>query len=103
MHAAKRFEKDFDADFATLLRVHFGVNWARDLPRGALIGKVNLIACMSAGKMPEGHEHTDDYQCGDFSEGRFAWRRGGYLRFATPIPYVGRQGFFDVPDEIVFA
>jgi len=38
---------------------------------------------------------------GDFSAGRYAWELRNPIRFADPIPCTGRQGFWEVPDELV--
>jgi hypothetical protein len=70
------------------------------LPLGALIGIVNLVGCDRADALPIGHSITDDYHCGDFSPGRYAWRRAEYKLFDQPIPYRGAQGIFEVPDHI---
>ena len=43
------------------------------------------------------HLTEDDRECGNFSEGRFAWQADKFELFDEPIPYRGAQGFFDVP------
>src|SRR6266581_3369261 len=47
VHAAKRFEKDFELDdpLRLILDDEFGRHWAMDLPTGALIGMVNVVGC----------------------------------------------------------
>ena len=72
-----------------------------DRPRGALIGAVKLVACKRTEDMPDGFEVTDDYVCGDFSFGRYAWERSEYRLFADPIPYRGMQGIFNVPEQLL--
>lgn len=42
------------------------------------------------------HSFRDDFQCGNFDEGRYAWRRRGSFKFKTPVPFRGAQGFFGV-------
>jgi hypothetical protein len=88
-------------DLGDICLDQFGPHWRSTLPTGALIGMVNLVGCEAVEGMPIGHQSTDDYHCGDFSTGRFAWRRAAFKRFAKPIPYKGKQGFFFVPDEVV--
>lgn len=104
VHAAKKFVKTADEDLGPILEDEFGGHWSKDLPTGALIGTLELIDCT----MITSDEHgvmvaagSDDFMCGDFSGGRFAWRRGTYRVFQTPIPYIGRQGWFDVADDLV--
>lgn len=82
------------------------------LPLGALLGAVVLNGCWriaaGAGDAPFPHgathglkpAHDADVTCGDWSMGRWAWRRADrFVRFATPVPYKGKQGFFYVPDD----
>lgn len=95
VHAAKRFVKAHGPELRAILKAEFGECWYSDLPTGALIGVVKLVACNSTDGLAVA---DDDRQCGDFSSGRFAWQRAEYRRFEAPIPYIGHQGFFDVPN-----
>jgi hypothetical protein len=101
VHAAKRFEKDFPPgdEMREILDDEFGGHWAMDLPTGAIIGAVDLVSCR---RMPEdaNPEHEDDYVCGNWEEGRFAWRRAAIVKLTEPIPYRGRQSMFTLPDDI---
>lgn len=109
VHAAKKFVKDFDGDLASILREHFGPFWYRDMPTGALIGTVHVTACEKTETVfPPGKMATDmtptertDYECGDFYEGRYAWKGDHPIIFPEPIPYRGAQGIFSVPDNIL--
>lgn len=102
VHAAKRKIDDFAGDrLDDICDSLWGHHWGMELPRGALVGMVNLVGCTSTDMMPIGHQSTDDYECGDFAEGRYAWRRAAFRVFATAIPYRGRQGMFEVPDNIL--
>lgn len=42
-----------------------------------------------------------EYALGNYESGRFAWGLSDVVRVANPIPCVGRQGFFDLPDEVM--
>jgi hypothetical protein len=101
VHAAKKIIRDIDGPLRTILDDEFGGHWAMDLPAGALIGIVNLVAIVPTETLPLEHRATDDFHCGDFSPGRFAWRRGFFRRFETPIPYRGHQAMFEVPHSVV--
>lgn len=111
VHAAKRFEKDIDAGdpLGIILTAEFGTQWARALPTGVLIGIVHIVDCLrtediTSAWAPEAVPlaEWENYHCGDFYTGRFAFRRSEHFRrFAQPIPYRGQQGLFDVPDEVV--
>lgn len=102
VHAAKRKIDDRCGDrLDDICDGLFGNHWGMDLPRGALIGMVNLIRCVPTDTMPIGHQSTDDYECGNFSAGRYAWARGAWRSFDAPIPYRGQQGMFEVPDSLL--
>jgi len=85
-----------------ILEDEFGTRWAQDLPTGALIGTVKLVDCLPT-RLPFGDAaaNGDDRECGDFSPGRFAWRRDEFRLFERPIPYRGAQGIFNVPDNLI--
>lgn len=103
VHAAKKIVKDIhpDDELGAIVVREFGANWAQELPRGALVGLVELVVVVPTGTLPKKHTGSDDFYCGDFSTGRFGWRRGIYRRFAVPIPYRGLQSLFDVPSAVV--
>lgn len=104
VHAAKRFEKNFEVDdpLRMILDDEFDGHWAMDLPIGALIGRVNLVDCVRTETFPAGYD-GDDYHCGDFADGRYAWKRDEFEVFKRPIPYRGMQGMFNVPESILRA
>lgn len=104
VHATKHMEFDVSDTLADILCSEFGGHWGMDLPRGAIIGTVELtsvLPCASIYPPDRGPPDCDDFYCGDFSEGRYGWRRGGYRVFPKPIPYKGRQSMFGVPRELV--
>lgn len=99
VHAAKRFEKRVDDDLKEILDDEFGGHWAMDLPTGAIIGAVQIIACWSTNKYDP--RHDDDLACGDWTEGRYAWERANkVIKFPVPIPYRGRQGLFEISGDV---
>lgn len=102
VHAAKRKIDDLSGDrLDEICDGIWGHHWGLELPRGALIGIVRLVGCTRTEDMPIGHQSTDDYECGDYSPGRYAWCRASPVIFDEPIPYRGQQGFFEVPDSIL--
>jgi hypothetical protein len=110
VHAAKRFETNFAVDdpLRMILDDEFGGQWEADLPAGALIGVVNVVACKRTEDVTGGlglrnarPEQCDDYRCGDFTDGRYAWERREFRVFERPIPYRGAQGIFNVPDVLI--
>jgi len=103
VHAAKRTIDDYVGDDALdqICDLVFGAGWSSSLPRGAVLGKVEILDCIPTEKILQGYQEPDDYECGDFSEGRYGWQRGRFVKFKTPIPYRGAQGIFNVPDNIL--
>lgn len=78
----------YDAIIGALLGM--GVTTLNDLPRGCLLGTVVLEA-----STPTTELISPGY-FGDFSPGRYAWSLVDPQPLATPIPYKGMQGFFEV-------
>jgi activating signal cointegrator 1 len=104
VHAAQHFERKFALDdpLRLILDDEFGTRWALDFPTGALIGMVNVVDCEPTGTLlGETAANDDDRVCGDFSAGRFAWKRDEFRVFERPIPYRGARGFFNVPDILI--
>lgn len=98
IHAAKKLCVDVDPKLAEILADEFGGHWARELPRGALIGICDLISCTPTERM---HVDADENAQGNYAPGRFAWGCQNARLFAEPIPYKGMQGLFTVPDYVV--
>ncbi len=92
VHAAKKIDFDACRDL--------GVD-PQDLPTGAIIGAVDLISCIRMAETAP--EHQDDMECGNWSDERYAWRRGAFIKLPTPIPCRGFQMIFNVPftEELV--
>jgi activating signal cointegrator 1 len=107
VHAAKKIVlDDHSPRLNDILDGEFGPHWGLELPRGALIGVVNLVAVLPTEILFHGRgdlteDEEDDLECGNFEDGRFAWKRGVYRRFPEPIPYRGHQSMFSVPYSVV--
>lgn len=102
VHAAKKVVGEIDDVLRQITVAEFGPNWNADLPRGAIIGRALVTACVDTGELRLGSAMPfgDDLACGNFDYGRYAWRRSIYSRLITPLPYRGQQGLFSVADEI---
>jgi len=103
VHASKKIETEVSDRVDFLCRSRFGTNWRTDLPRGALLGQVHIIDCLRAENIyPVQPSTDDDFACGHFKFGRYGWRRAAEYRiFERPILFKGKQGFFNVPDELI--
>lgn len=111
IHAAKRPNPPDDPAvspaLAVIARRVFGDLWRRMLPLGCVVGAVKIDHCQPCDQVLRDflaaqndlapHPGTDYLHVGDFSDGRYAWRRSDAIRFEDPIPFVGRQRFFQVP------
>lgn len=109
IHAAKKvLPYDLFVENETrdrLMNDAFGGPWRKTLPFGAVIGTAVLASCkpMSPGLEPSPFgavpAHDNDRLLGDWSADRFAWRMVDPIEFATPIPTLGRQGWWDLDQQ----
>lgn len=96
IHAAKKkfvIGRQYCADGEWLDHVS---KWATNdsLPYGAVVCTAELVSCK---RMPDARPADQlDYLYGNWDEGRFAWRFENLVKLSVPIPYVGRQGLFEV-------
>jgi hypothetical protein len=101
VHAAKRVVRpwELEDEVEAYMGVRFGTPWRHRLPFGAIVGTATLEACtsMDRGALPA---HEWDRQFGHWAEGRWAWRIVDPAPLATPIPWKGAQGWFNVPDTL---
>lgn len=87
----------------------------KDLPFGAIVAVGQLIDCrptedfklgeLMAPRRPAG-ETSDMYDwtehvMGNYALGRFGWVFGELKALKEPVPFKGKQGFFNVPDELL--
>lgn len=111
IHAAKRFGQDerrlcMEPPFSTAL-VDAGLRKLRDLPLGALLAVVELYDVVpTEGQLIASESSWPPYPeiaFGNYALGRFAWKTRNARQLPSPIPWIGRQRFFNVPDEVVAA
>lgn len=107
VHATKRIVHELEPRLRDIVDSDFGGHWGMELPRGAIIGVVNILGVVPAADVfgaqnidVEGY-YPDDFYCGNFAEGRFAFKRGEYRLLREPIPWRGHQAPFDIPDDVV--
>jgi len=102
IHASRRFTEAarqlcLTEPFRSALR-HGGCKHSADLPRGLILGTVDLIDCRPAADVrAELDDGAAELAFGDFSAGRWAWQLAGALALAVPRPCSGRLGLFDAP------
>lgn len=73
-----------------------GVQKYADLPRGAVIGTAVFRSPVRTEQMGAIGEIESDW--GNYAFNRWAWPVIETTLFPQPIPFVGRQGFFEFPE-----
>lgn len=115
IHAAKSEPRDVRDWFSfgperSLLMRHFAHLAAEpsvedvfaELPRGCILGTVDLFDVRPTSLLTREGELLSELFLGDYSDGRFGWMTRNARRF-EPIPCKGRQGLWDVPAEVMLA
>jgi hypothetical protein len=90
------FQEPFRRDLAAAGFIH-----SADLPRGAIIGTVELVACVPSDSILD--ELTDAERLyGDLGPGLWAWRLADARPLDLPLPMTGHLGLFKVelPDTL---
>lgn len=72
------------------------------LPHGMVLCVVDLVNCVPIERAIAAGISLPEYQYGNYAPGRYAWKLEN-VRPLTPFEFKGRQGFFEVPDEMVAA
>lgn len=98
IHAARRFslfaqELCGREPFRTALRRGGFRDWSV-LPRGALLGTVDLLRCVYVEELADLADEERTF--GDFRPGRWAWELGSPLPLPVPLPARGRLGVFEL-------
>lgn len=109
VHAAEKMPS-YDGIINTRLdricRDRFGSCWYTELPRGAILGTVRMVASYGVEHWDEfirayGDRISDDERVmGDYSKGRYLWHAGHARPLARSFKFAGKQGFFKVPDRV---
>jgi hypothetical protein len=86
-----------------VLAQSFGADWRTALPRGALVGSVIVADCrpMDCMVAPAEPVHQNDYLLGVWGAGRFGWRLADPWILSKPVPWKGKQGWFNVHEDVM--
>lgn len=81
-------------------REFVGAGWSNRLPFGSVIGTAIVAECREIGYLAKSFVEPDDYECGNFAPGRYAWRITDRVLFDAPIPARGMQKLWtwEVPE-----
>jgi hypothetical protein len=76
-----------------------------DMPMGAILGCVDLVGCKSIASINTTPDSSPDgwLKYHVHASGPYCWILRRPRRLLKPIPYGGRQGLFEVPEEILAA
>lgn len=97
IHAAKRWSRN-QIEFTTTEHA-LGRLPAR-VPLGAIVAVCELVDVQYTVDL-ETQVSAIERLYGDYEPGRFGWILDNVRALAEPIPYLGKQGFFSVPDELL--
>lgn len=93
IHAAKRWTRA-EREFAQAMGLPI------DLPLGAVVAVGTLVAIhqTDAVRYRLGER---ELAWGNYDSGRFAWEFTNIQALPHPVPFNGRQGFFEFPDDLL--
>jgi hypothetical protein len=105
IHASKR---PIDSEGIVLLSLLSDYKFPGGFPLGAIVATCELedVRLIEAGGIRVGGHLTPlpsgaEYLLGDYRPSRFAWMLTNVVALAKPVFFRGRQGLFDVPDELL--
>lgn len=87
------FREDYDSV------INFKKYLTELLPFGAIVAIGTLAHCeqITSQNSPD---DFNEYVFGDYTPGRFMWIFEKIIKLPEPIPYTGRQGFFNVDERV---
>ncbi len=105
IHAAKRRYGGWDSNQYRIRIMALGLKW-ETLPLGCIVGTAEIVDCQPAQEVALQRDKYQlfwgDYRMqGDDGKARFAFILRDPIQFLHPVPWKGRQGFFEVPDEVL--
>lgn len=97
IHAAKK-PPTVDGVVADICAHFFGPDWRESLPRGAILGTVDVHGSRPTdpGLTFGGAQEVVDYFCGDWTPERHFWALENRVPLAAPLPTKGQQGIWKV-------
>lgn len=100
VHAAQKLCTDIGDELEQICVEEFGKDWAKTLPRGALIATCALNGCLPSEELCELVSEEERAQ-GNFEPGRFGWHTTEMTELPVPIPFRGHQSLFNVPEHVL--
>jgi hypothetical protein len=97
-HAATRLLCREEPFCSTLAQA--GYHSLDDLPRGVLLGSVELVDVIQMSKLPEGVPDSREIKFGFYFPERYAWILRNPTPLVVPLPMKGQRSLYDVTLEI---
>lgn len=91
IQVTQKLVTDLDPELLEILSDEFGGHWARDLPRGRMLGIVQLTGCYRTEDLEVG---PIERLTGNWASGRYAFKLAEPRLFIDPPKVPGRQNFF---------
>lgn len=98
IHAAKRWSQP-QQQFAGARR-RAGELLPYPMPLGKIVATAVLYDVVPTAMLLAAGVTDLERMYGDYSPGRFGWLLRDVVALEQPIPWIGKQGFFNVPDEV---
>lgn len=98
IHAAQRWHRD-QVVFSERARSQ-GAALPKDLPLGAVVGVAWVVDCRSTTEVCPTVGFMER-MFGNYGPNRYAWLLEDAQPLTTPLPWKGKQGFFDVPVKVL--
>lgn len=111
----KNFEtRGWSTPFRGMLAIHAAKRWSGEqieilrasgietdgLAFGAIVALCRLHDVRPTDEVRGSIEPREEFW-GNYDSGRFAWDLQDVRRLEVPVPWKGKQGFFNVPDELL--
>lgn len=97
IHAAQSLDKDHDLFLAMVASDYLD----GALPRGALLGTAEIVDCHQQRHSVDGAPPCCRSLWAVRVSGYWHWMLRNPVPFASPVPYKGRLGLFDVPASLI--
>jgi len=87
-----------DRDLSDLMLEYLGVTDVGDLPHGCVLGVVKMVSCVPTDSIRDELSRTERL-LGDYDTDRAAIITADPSRLVSPVPWRGRQGWWNLPDD----
>ena len=94
IHAGQTLLLEAGNELGPILHREFGERWAFELPRGAVLATATLAGCYPT-KERLNQITAEDWICGDWTPGRWAWHLTDVTPLPKPVPCPGKRSLWE--------